>query len=335
MKIHIIYTFQEGPYGGGNQLLKALRNEFGRAEIYTNDPDQADAFLFNSFQDLHRALKYKKKYPNKIFVHRVDGPISLYRNSPSHSIDRLIFEVNGSIADATIFQSNFSLQANKDLGMNFNQINKTIFNAPDNSIFFPAVQKNHDFENRKLKLISASWSSNMMKGFDVYQYLDKNLDFSKYEYVFVGNCPVKFDNIRQLPPQDSTAVADLLRKSDIYITASKKDPCSNSLIEALSCGLPAVVLNDGGHPELIDQGGEIFDSPGEIVEKIEKIRHNYDQYVNNLPQYHLADTAKQYSDFIEDVFKKVENKELAVKKFSLADCIRLNGKTILNRFGLI
>lgn len=335
MKIHIIFTFQEGPYGGGNQFLKALKKSFESNEAYTDDPAQADVFLFNSFQNLHQALKYKKKYPDKIFVHRVDGPISLYRNSSNHSIDRLIFEVNNFIADATIFQSNFSLQANKDLGMNFNQLNKIIFNAPDNSIFYPDSQKNPDFENRKLKLISVSWSSNMMKGFDVYQYLDKNLDFSKYEYVFVGNSPLKFDNIRQLPPQDSATIADLLRESDIYITASKKDPCSNSLIEALSCGLPAVVLNDGGHPELIGHAGEKFDSPAEIVEKIEKIRHDYNRYVDNLPLYSLADIAKQYSDFIEDVFNKVGNKELIVKKFSLANYIRLNGKTILNRIGLI
>jgi glycosyltransferase involved in cell wall biosynthesis len=335
MKIHIIFTFQKGPYGGGNQFLKALRNECREAGIYTDDPGQADVFLFNSFQNLRQALKYKKKYPDKIFVHRVDGPISLYRNSRDSSIDRLIFEVNNFIADATIFQSNFSLQANKDLGMHFNRLNKIIFNAPDNSIFHPGGRKNPDFKNRKLKLISISWSSNMMKGFDVYQYLDKNLDFSKYEYVFVGNSPVKFDNIRQLPPQDSASVANLLRNSDIYITASKKDPCSNSLIEALSCGLPAVVLNDGGHPELIGWGGEKFDSPAEIVEKIEKIRHNYNQYTDSLPLYNLADIAKQYSDFIEDVFNKVGNKELAVKKFSLGNYIRLNGKIFLNRISLI
>jgi glycosyltransferase involved in cell wall biosynthesis len=335
MRINIIYTIQEGPYGGGNQFLKALKKSFESNDAYTDDPDQADVFLFNSFQNLRQALKYKKKYPDKIFVHRLDGPISLYRNSPNHSIDRLIFEVNNFIADATIFQSDFSLQANKDLGMDFNQTSKVIFNAPDNSIFYPNSRKDHDFKNRKLKLISVSWSSNMMKGFDVYQYLDKNLDFSKYDYKFVGNSPLKFDNIRQMPPQDSPAVADLLRGSDIYITASKKDPCSNSLIEALSCGLPAVVLNDGGHPELIGQGGEKFDSPAEAVEKIEKIRHDYNRYANNLPLYNLADIAKQYSDFIEDVFKKVKNKELAVKKFSLGNYIRLNGKIFLNRIGLI
>jgi glycosyltransferase involved in cell wall biosynthesis len=335
MKIHIIFIFQKGPYGGGNQFLKALKKSFENNGAYTDDPAQADIFLFNSFQNLRQALKYKKKYPDKIFVHRVDGPISLYRDSSNHSIDRLIFEVNNFIADATIFQSNFSFQANKDLGMNFNQTSKVIFNAPDNSIFYSDGRKDLDFKNRKLRLISVSWSSNMMKGFDVYQYLDKNLDFSKYEYVFAGNSPLKFENIRQIPPQDSKTIADLLRDSDIYITASKKDPCSNSLIEALSCGLPAVVLNDGGHPELIGQGGEKFETPAEIVEKIEKIRHDYNRYANNLPLYNLADIAKQYSDFIEDVFNKVEDQELAVKKFSMANYIRLNGKIILNRIGFV
>ena len=28
MKINIHYDFKDGPYGGGNQFLKALKNEF-------------------------------------------------------------------------------------------------------------------------------------------------------------------------------------------------------------------------------------------------------------------------------------------------------------------
>ena len=50
---------------------------------------------------------------------------------------------------------------------------------------------------------------------------------------------------------------------------SQDDPCSNSLIEALHCGLPAIVLNSGGHPEIIGNAGVKFKNRKEIIEAIE------------------------------------------------------------------
>ena len=34
---------------------------------------------------------------------------------------------------------------------------------------------------------------NKKKGYDYYKYLDENLDFNKYEYLFVGNISGKFE----------------------------------------------------------------------------------------------------------------------------------------------
>jgi hypothetical protein len=48
------------------------------------------------------------------------------------------------------------------------------------------------------------------------------------------------------------------------LTASQSDPSSNAVVEALSCGLPAVYFHDGGHPELVEFGGIGFRAPEEI-----------------------------------------------------------------------
>ena len=48
MKIHILYLFKDGPWGGGNQFLKALRNEFIKMNFYEEIPEKADVILFNS-----------------------------------------------------------------------------------------------------------------------------------------------------------------------------------------------------------------------------------------------------------------------------------------------
>ena len=54
---------------------------------------------------------------------------------------------------------------------------------------------------------------------------------------------------------DKNKLSVFLRKHKLYITASKNDPCSNSLLEAIACGLTPLGLKSGGHPELINDKG--------------------------------------------------------------------------------
>jgi glycosyltransferase involved in cell wall biosynthesis len=330
MNIHIIFHFQDGPYGGGNQFLKALRKIFRETGCYAENPEEANLFLFNSFQDIRPVLRMKYEFPDIPFVHRVDGPISLYRDSSTASLDQLIFSLNEKLADATIFQSHFSLIQNRRLGMRKSQLETIISNAPDHDVFF---KKNIPVEtiHHKTRLISTSWSSNAMKGFDIYQYIDEHLDFSRYEYVFVGNTPIPFKNITVVPPQPSEKIAEMLRASDIYITASKKDPCSNSLIEALSCGLPAVALNDGGHPELIKTGGELFNTPAEAIEKIEMIVENYTSYIKEIPIFSITEKSKEYVDFLQAVLNKKRNGSLIPKSITQTQRFSLVLKSFFER----
>ncbi|MBU2025120.1 MAG: glycosyltransferase [Patescibacteria group bacterium] len=330
MKIFIIFSFKQGPYGGGNQFLKALRKEFKKNNAYAERPEQADVFLFNSFQDAEKVIKLKRRFIDKPFVHRVDGPIALYRNSKNTFPDKLIFELNKKIAQATIFQSFFSLRENKRLGLKLDNPYKIIKNAAQKDIFYPAADRDFDFSKRKARLISTSWSDNMMKGFEVYQYLDKHLDFSKYDYVFVGRTPVEFKNIKMLSPRSSRELAALMRESDIYITASRKDPCSNSLIEALSSGLPAVALNDGGHPEIIGGGGELFLKKQEIQGKLELIVNNHSKYVKKIPAFDISRVSVEYLEFIKKTAERGAGGE-KIKKISLRDELGLRLKLMLNR----
>jgi len=330
MKIHIIFPFQSGPYGGGNQFLKALKKNFDEQGLYTARPSEADIFLFNSFQDVRRVIALKRKHQNAQFIHRVDGPIALYRGSNKNQPDNIIYQLNNDIADATIFQSQFSFRENIRLGMKPPQRYEIIFNACDQSIFYPKTDRDLNVEHRKIRLISASWSSNFLKGFNTYQYLDENLDFAKYDYTFVGRSPVAFKHIQIVPPQPSDVVADLMRGSDIYITASQKDPCSNSLIEALTCGLPAIALNDGGHPELLRHGGELFDDPPEISSKLTRIALNYRSYVRDIPVFSLDAISRKYFEFIDEIYQATQNKDYRAKKLTLFNAARLRAQLLLS-----
>ena len=224
-------------------------------------------------------------------VHRVDGPLSVYRGMDDGTDER-IWRINREAADATIFQSHYSLQEHERLGCTF--VDPVVIpNAADPDIFhsdnrLPFSRK------RKLRLVSSSWSDNPNKGAAIYSWLDGHLDWSKYEYTFIGRSPVKFSNIRHLPPISSEALAEEFRKSDVYITASRKDPCSNSLVEALSCGVPALFLNSGGHGELVKDGGLPFDTPEEIPSLLEVLEGKYEEVRKRISMPLIEDVAMKY-----------------------------------------
>ncbi len=66
------------------------------------------------------------------------------------------------------------------------------------------------------------------------------------------------------PPLPSHELADVLRQHDIFITATENDAYSNALVEALSCGLPAVYLDSGGSREAVKEAGFGFRDREEI-----------------------------------------------------------------------
>ncbi len=314
-KINILYEFNAGAYGGANQFLKAMKKELKKTGRYTDDIVEADVIIFNSWNDAQKLIKIKKKYPRKIFVHRVDGPCKLY-NNPHDRRDDIIYALNNAVADGTVFQSTYSREASIKMGISRNKYETVITNAVDSDIFYPKKKCVLD-KTKKIKIIASSFSSNPKKGFDVYKYMDEKLDFDKYDMVFVGNSPITFQNIIQKPAMPSAELAKELRDSDIYITGSRKEACSNSLIEAQMCGLPAIVINDGSHLELIGKAGEAFNNLGEIFELLDKIIQNYEYYVSNINRQTIAEVADSYYKFCSRIIKDSENKKYYIKKLTI------------------
>lgn len=332
MKINILYPFKDGPWGGANQFLKAVKEYFIKKESYTEKIEDADIILFNSspskeFNGLLSAVKkLKTQYPNKIFINRIDGPV-FYIRDRNLFIDKAFYKFNDTICDGTIFQSHWSREKNIYLGMKKNFYETTILNAPNSDIFNKNSKKAFN-KNEKIKLIATSWSSNIKKGFEVYKWMDENLDFSKYEMTFVGNSPFKFKNIVSKEPMDSETLARELKKHDIFITASQSDPCSNSLIEAMHCGIPALGLDDGGHTEIISRGGEVFRTANEIPEKLNLIVQNYEEYQNNISLPTIDEVGELYFQFLKKIYDEKEG-TYKPKNPSVFDYLKIRSYVIL------
>lgn len=326
MRVNILFEFKEGPWGGGNQFLKALKDAFAELGVYANKPEEADCILFNSHHMFDEIIQIKKQYKEKIFIHRIDGPIFFIRNRDLY-IDKKIFCFNEAIADATVFQSKWSLKKCESLGYKKKEFETVIYNAPDIKIFNDIGSQGKIVN--KVKIIATSWSDNIRKGFNMYKYLDENLDFNKYSVTFVGNSPFQFNNIKMIPPVNSYELSKILRQHNIYLTASMNDPCSNALIEALNCGLPAVVLNDGGHPELIGAGGIVFDSDNDVIEKIEKVVQDYSSFKSNIEKRNINKVATEYLDLMQRTYKAYICGTLSLKKVSSLDIMKWKSNTII------
>jgi len=299
MKIYIEYNITKKAHGGGNQFLRSLKKEFVNLGLYTDDVAKCDIVLFNSHHNIERLYNLKKKYPNKMYIHRIDGPMRLY-NQMNDTRDDIVYNLNQKIATATVFQSLWSMKKNFELGMRDNKPRAVIQNSVDSGIFNQKYEKE---PNDKIRLISTSFSSNYRKGHKYYQFLDSHLNFDKYEYVFVGNSPVKYKNIKQAGCLDSCGVAERLRKSDIYITGSENDPCSNSLMEAAACGLKILALNSGGHPEILKNEKCLFDSEEELLKKLV----NHDSLTRSCEIASMEEVVNKYLYFLKKIIENERN----------------------------
>lgn len=294
----ILHTFHKPPWGGGNQFLLALKKKVERKgwTVKNTLKSNSKICIFNSFTFDMTLVENKEKYKNTRMVHRVDGPTILVRGKDKE-LDDKVFEINNRVADITVFQSYWSYKETLKLG--YTPKNPVIIpNAVDPDIF---NRKNRiKFSHkRKIRLISTSWSSNLNKGFETYKWIENHIDWNRFEYTFVGNSPLKFKHINHIPPQPSEKLADILRQHDIYIIASRNDPCSNALIEAQACGLPALYLNEGGHPEIVGYGGLGFNSNEEILPKLEYLVENYETFQNLIAIPPIEDIAEKYLSLIK------------------------------------
>src|SRR6266540_1089137 len=295
----VFHEFRPPPYGGGNQFLLALVREIEGRSL-TVELNQLSggtpACLYNSFNfDFHRLRRFARDGAR--MVHRVDGPIGVYRGFDDGT-DRRILEINHELAGATIFQSQFSLDKHRELGLELRDP-VVISNAVDTRIFHPPPDRREPLAGRKVRLIASSWSANPRKGAETFGWLDRNLDWSRYELTFVGQSEVAFDRIRRVGPVPPAEVADLLRAHDVYVTASRDDPCSNALLEALACGLPAVYLRSGGHPELVGEGGFGYDDAAELTDVFEQLRSELDERRAAIRLPSLSDVADRYLDVLK------------------------------------
>ena len=122
-------------------------------------------------------------------------------------------------------------------------------------------------------------------------------------------------------------VAELLRLADIFIYSHLNPPCPNSVLEAITTGLPVVGFDSGAMSELCwfskdllaTVSSEIFQdygsfSPVKLAEKIELCINQYGKYRRNALDhaklYYFDECGKRYIQVFEQVMKKQRDARL-------------------------
>ena len=301
--IGLWHEFHKPPYGGGNQFMTALSLGLKRAgvKVVTNHLGRGvDVHICNSAwfatDRFDRAARDRKIR----MIHRVDGPIGVYRGTDM-SEDNRIYALNERYASATVFQSAWCFQRLLQLGYHPRKP-VVICNAVDDRIFHDHGRVPRD-ARKKIRLISTAWSDNPMKGGPFLKRLEGLLDWDRFEYTFVGRTKESFTHIRHIPPQPSGPLADLLRTHDIYIMASRHEACSNALLEALACGLPALYVADGGNGELVGFGGLPFTDESDVLPQLDRLALNHAGYAACRWVPSLDDIALRYIELARQLME--------------------------------
>jgi len=221
-------------------------------------------------------IAMKLKMPYMVSLRGSDVP---FYNKRFYWLDKFIFKrISKKVwknSKATITNS----AGLKELAINSSpkQEISVITNGIDTNEFKPLKNKKN---NTQIKLISTGRLIER-KG---YQYLIpalKGLDV-KLQLIGDGNLTKELKEMAKdldvefLGKKEHKELPKFLQRADIFILPSLNEGMSNSILEAMSCGLPIITTDTGGSKELIKGNGYIIKKSDS-----ESIRQAIEQYLKN------------------------------------------------------
>lgn len=235
-----------GPYGGGNLFVKEFCSYFnkkGYSVVHSFEPDIDVILLMDPRYDelgisINEIYKYKVYNQNVKIIHRINENDA---RKSTNDIDELLRSCS-RISDVSCFVGNWLMEYHLERGWSCQEC-IVVRNGCDRDIFKP----NKKFINGKINIISHHWSNNQLKNQGLHEWLDNFVNIHKdFTFTFIGRLNEKLNHSTVIAPLFGEALGSELGKYDVYINKSYADPFPNSVIEAISCGLPTYVHIDGG-----------------------------------------------------------------------------------------
>lgn len=296
MRIYFSSVPVDGPWGGGNNFVKDMSTYLkvrGHEVVYDLQSNIDYIFMV----DPRRGVYEKIQKSSAKVIHRVN---ECDKRKGSDFMDALILESN-VIADETIFISQWLADYYREKG--FTKKHHVIYNGCNTNNFAPRKKPPLC---KPIKLVTHHWSDNWMKGFDIYNTLDKLMGGEGFQFTYIGRYNSQYvpQNIKILPPMHGKKLGDEIGKHDIYITASRFEPCGMHHIEGSACGLPVLYHEDGGGiNELCKEHGLPFHDVPSLFRALGQLVAKYDDFVDKIDTDFLSSerACEQYMGVIDGI----------------------------------
>ncbi len=254
IKVALNFKPVDSPWGGGSQFTGQLVEHLvsrGHRVTYSLDRDITHILIIKSWPsgdiqfDVPDIIKFKKMNPRVKCIHRINECDQ--RKETDHA-DELLKRANEA-ADFTVFISNWIKDYFVARWFDPKKPHRVIQNGADPKIFYPTEKINPMLDG--FRMVTHHWSSHWMKGFKVYQEVDRLIasgEIKGFSLSVIGRWPekIRWRSATTYQPAKGQELAELLRKHHIYLTASLWEPCGMHHIEGAQCGLPLIYHEDGG-----------------------------------------------------------------------------------------
>lgn len=295
MKVAIGYKLQDGPWGGGNQFGRALadalaaRGDDVRFDLRDDDIDlilltdprgRAPSISFGAGA-VARYLGLRNS--DAVVVHRINECDERKR---SRHMNRLLKRAN-YVADHTVFIASWLRDLDVWRGENGSSV---ILNGADSTVFSASANERWTREE-PLRLVTHHWGGNRLKGFDIYELLDRMLIDpgwkDRIEFTYVGRIPddAALPHARVVEPLAGPELAAELASHHVYVTGSQNEPGGMHHIEGALSGLPLLFRRSGALPEYCSPFGVVFDGPDDFVAALEQMMAEYEGHQQSLATY--------------------------------------------------
>lgn len=313
--------------GGPSGFLKKLRVTFDEQKYVKT------GLCFNPTVTCNLFANRAYKFWLKPFVFRVDGIIydSALNCKERYALNNYNFR-GLNTAKGVIFQSQFSKKLVESILKIKPEKSTIIINGTDLTRFSPQgdnMRKQLNIpEDAFVFVTSAKWRkhkrlSNAVKAFQLFSQQVESISY----LIVIGNTDEKVNdpNIIYLDYIPNNQFPKYLRTGNCYLFLSWLDPCPNSVVEAIACGLPVICSNQGGTREIVDitNGGIVADADRDFDFKVVDLYNppevNYDVVLNAM--FDLYRSSAEYRDRIDTT--RIDIKFVAKRYFDfISSCVK-------------
>jgi glycosyltransferase involved in cell wall biosynthesis len=258
VKVLVNRRVVNGPWGGGNAFVKALRQALPAHghEVVESLAQEPDAVVVVGLDedamgiDMVDVVRHASSRPrcrviirlNECDARKGTQGIDLALLRASAYCHELVF-VSQWLRDHLLGRwASFGQAVQPDVLGRMVTCARVVHNGVDRSVFKgPAGVE----ERNRIAVVAHHWSDNPLKGRDVYEALDR---MPGVELTYIGRhrCDFRNPRTRVVPPCHGEELARALRAHSVYVTGTRFDPGPNHVLEALACGLPVWAHRDGG-----------------------------------------------------------------------------------------